>query len=224
MLPLAEFVAAYDGKSVGCGANGGPGDFPTGQCTALACLWTVNLGLGQPCGYCSGLSRCDAICWAGVAAPGWTWIANALGNFPSPGDLVVFGAGCGYDVPAGHIAVVMPGANTSSIPVFEQNFNGPYCATNTHSYACCLGWQHPGVTLPGSSSRPRSRLRCPRPPAQCRSRPRARPATSRSAATATPPRRRSRTRSPPCSPSLASACSGSMPTSTSHLSGTTSTG
>src|SRR5579859_987414 len=34
----------------------------------------------------------DAVGWAALSLPGWTWIANTASNFPAPGDIVVWGA------------------------------------------------------------------------------------------------------------------------------------
>jgi len=147
MLPLSDFVSIYLGQRVGCS-----GFSTVGQCVDLTCLWADNLGLAPPCD-----SPCNAIDWAGGSWSGWQWIANITGpngNVPSAGDLVVFEGGCGYDVGDGHIAIVMPGATLSTIPVFEQNYAVPYCALGSHSYACCLGWQHPTAGIPSPTPTP----------------------------------------------------------------------
>ena len=160
-LTLAQFIAQYSGKTVGCGPGGSAGDFPTGQCTSLACLWTVNLGLGQPCGSCGAPNRCDGVCWQGSGYSGWTWIPNGPNNVPSPGDLVSYHE-CPserIDSASGHVDIFVSG-NASSFTSFAQNWGGEYCHLVPHDYGCVTGWQHPGVS-PAPAPAPAQ------PPATC---------------------------------------------------------
>ncbi len=136
-LSLSAFVAAVEGKCVGCS-----GFTCDGQCVTLACLWADNLGLGTPCGSCGAPDRCDAICWAGGSYAGWQWIANTPAGVPSPGDLIVFRTGCDGIGASGHISIFLSG-NISSFVSLDQNWNGQFCQQITHNYACVLGWQHP---------------------------------------------------------------------------------
>ena len=146
---LAAFINALDGRTVdSCGG------FPIGQCTALACLWARNLGLGTPCGSCASPHHCDGACWAGGSYPGWTWIANGPANVPSAGDIVAYHADCDGIGVNGHVGVFVSGTS-SSFTGFDQNWNGAYCRLIEHTYACVAGWQHP-TSQQGSSSPPPS--------------------------------------------------------------------
>ena len=137
-LTLAAFITALNGQSVG-----GCGGFPTGQCTALACAWCRNLGLGTPCGACGAPDKCDGVCWSGSGFPGFTWTPYSAGKVPAPGDLVSYHPCSGQDIGAsGHVGVFVSG-NATSFTGFDQNWNGAYCRLITHSYACVQGWQHP---------------------------------------------------------------------------------
>lgn len=141
---LDAFIAALTGKIVG-----GCGGFPTGQCTALACLWARNLGLGTPCGSCSAPHHCDGACWAGSGFAGWTWVPNTPNAIPSPGDIVAYHANCAADgIGAdGHVGIVAPSPapTASAFTGFDQNWCNPSCACelHAHDYACVIGWQHP---------------------------------------------------------------------------------
>ena len=137
-LTLAAFIKALYGQSVG-----GCGGFPTGQCTALACAWCRNLGLGTPCGACGAPDKCDGVCWSGNGFPGFTWTPYSAGKVPAPGDLVSYHPCSGQDIGAsGHVGVFVSG-NATKFTGFDQNWKGPYCRLITHSYACVQGWQHP---------------------------------------------------------------------------------
>lgn len=142
-LSLAAFIAALNGTTVG-----GCGGFPTGQCTALACAWARNLGLGTPCGSCAAPNHCDGACWSGGSYPGWSWVPYAAGKVPSPGDLVAYHP-CTQDGigVSGHVGIFVSGT-ASRYTGFDQNWNGPTCKLISHGYECVLGWQHPGVGAP----------------------------------------------------------------------------
>jgi len=148
-LTLAQFMAQYSGQTVDdCGG------FPPGECTSLACLWCVNLGLSTPCGSCGAPDHCDGVCWQGSGYPGWTWIPNGPANFPSPGDLICFRGGCHSIGASGHVDICIS-ADPGSFQSFAQNWDGEYCQVVTHTdYACVVGWQHPGVTQPAPAPAP----------------------------------------------------------------------
>ncbi len=135
---LDAFIAALTNQTVdSCGG------FPAGQCTALACAWCRNLGLGTPCDACGSANKCDGKCWAGGSYSGWTWITHSPGGVPSPGDLVVYEPCASEQIGAsGHVGIFVSG-NASSFTGFDQNWAGAYCALHQHDYACVLGWQHP---------------------------------------------------------------------------------
>ncbi len=142
--PLPAFIAALNGQTVdSCGG------FPAGQCTALACAWCRNIGLGTPCGSCAAPHHCDGACWAGGTYPGWTWIPYAPGRVPSPGDLVAYHANCAADLigPSGHVDIFVSGTATR-FTSFAQNWSGPTCKLISHGYECVVGWQHPGTGPP----------------------------------------------------------------------------
>jgi hypothetical protein len=140
---LAAFINALNGQVVdSCGG------FPAGQCTALACAWCRNLGLGTPCSSCAAPNHCDGACWSGGSYPGWEWIPYSAGRVPTPGDLVCYHP-CGAEKigASGHVDVYVNG-NASTFTGFDQNWNGAYCRLITHTYACVLGWQHPTIAIP----------------------------------------------------------------------------
>ena len=148
---LSAFIAALDGHTVdSCGG------FPAGQCTALACAWCRNLGLGTPCGSCAAPDHCDGACWVGAGFPGWTWVPNTPSAVPVPGDVVAYHANCGADGigSSGHVGIFVSG-NASHFTGFDQNWNGAFCRLIAHGYECVIGWHHPtaanacaGVTCP----------------------------------------------------------------------------
>lgn len=143
---LATFIATLTGKTVdSCGG------FPSGQCTALACLWARNLGLGTPCGSCGAPDHCDGVCWQGSGFAGWTWIPNTPTNVPSPGDLVCYHQCAADGIGAsGHVGIFESG-NVNSFTGFDQNWAGAFCALHTHGYECVVGWQHPNAGMPSSN-------------------------------------------------------------------------
>jgi hypothetical protein len=161
MLTPAEFAAQYAGQT---DVGGGCGGFSNGECTALTCLWAVNLGLSTPCGSCGAPYHCDGVCWQGSGYPGWTWIPNSPTNFPSPGDLVCFKGGCHGIGPDGHVDLCLS-ASPTTITSLANNW-GCYkcCQIVTHNdYNCVVGWQHPNVVAVTPPSPPPS----PPPPATC---------------------------------------------------------
>ena len=136
---LAAFIAALDGHTVdSCGG------FPAGQCTALACAWCRNLGLGTPCGSCAAPDHCDGACWVGPGFAGWTWVPNTPSAVPVPGDVVAYHADCSADGigSSGHVGIFV-GGNASHFTGFDQNWNGAYCRLIAHGYECVIGWHHP---------------------------------------------------------------------------------
>jgi hypothetical protein len=140
---LAAFIAALEGTTVdSCGG------FPAGQCTALACAWCRNLGLGTPCDSCAAPHHCDGACWAGGSYPGFTWIPNTPSAVPVPGDVVAYHANCSADSigSSGHVGVFVDG-DALSFTGFDQNWNGAYCRLIHHGYECVAGWHHPDVAV-----------------------------------------------------------------------------
>ncbi len=152
MLQLADFISTYHGSTVG-----GCGGFPSGECTALACLWAVNLGLSTPCGYCGAPDHCDGACWDAVGCPncaGWTFIANTQTNVPSPGDLVSYHDCPSEKIgPAGHVDIFVEG-NVSSFTSFAQNWINRTCELVPHDYNCVTGWQTPTAGIPTPTPTP----------------------------------------------------------------------
>lgn len=69
------------------------------------------------------------------------FIPNTTDGVPPEGSLVIFKKyGSLYGEP-GHIALVLKGATTKSIPVYEQNYpTGKPCQKGTHNYLGCVGW------------------------------------------------------------------------------------
>jgi hypothetical protein len=141
-LTLAQFTTKFTGMCTGF-----PGWSPSNQCTDLALQWVKNLCL--PIQF-SG----NAINWAGEPAQGFTWVPNAPGIVPSPGDLVVFGPvgmTCNDGVgSAGHVDIaVSASAQSSAWKGFDQNWETDYNGTcyppqlvNHNWSECVIGWQH----------------------------------------------------------------------------------
>ncbi|MHB8416656.1 MAG: hypothetical protein ACYDCL_01170, partial [Myxococcales bacterium] len=138
-LSLSAFISNYTGNCT-----------PGGQCVGLAATWQTNLGLPAP-------AIGNAINYAGASLTGFTWVPNAAGIVPSPGDLVVYGGSTcdGVTSQYGHIDIaVSAAANSCAWTTFDQNWCSP---ANTGTGACCphtvnrnwcngcdnvLGWQH----------------------------------------------------------------------------------
>jgi hypothetical protein len=156
VLSPAQFAAQYSGQT---GVGGGCGGFPDGECTALACLWCRNLGLGTPCNSCGNCGgngyHCDGVCWQGSGYAGWTWIANGQSNFPSPGDLVVFqsgyhGVGC-----HGHVDLCLSATPTQIVSLANNWGCNLCCQVVTHTdYNGVVGWQHPSASPPAPAPAP----------------------------------------------------------------------
>jgi hypothetical protein len=147
-LSLAAFISKYKGVCTGY-----PGWSPPNQCTDLALQWVANVCL--PVQF-SG----NAINWAGEHVQGFTWVKNAPGIVPSPGDIIVYGPvgmTCDDGVGAvGHVDVcVSASANSNDYTAFDQNWetdwNGtcyPPQVVNHNWSECVIGWQHLTVPIP----------------------------------------------------------------------------
>jgi hypothetical protein len=145
---LSGFVSNFTGQCTGY-----PGWSPSNQCTDLALQWVSNLCL--PVQF-SG----NAINWASESVPGFTWVGNASGKVPSPGDIVVFGAdSCDLVSGVGHVDIaVSASASSCSWQTFDQNWqtnwNGtcypPQLVNRNWCNNCdnVLGWQHLTAPIP----------------------------------------------------------------------------
>jgi hypothetical protein len=145
---LTDFISQFTGVCTGY-----PGWSPSNQCTDLALQWVANLCL--PVQF-SG----NAIDWAGENVQGFTWVENAPGLVPSPGDLVIFGPvgmTCNDGVgDAGHVDIATSAsAQSSTWQGFDQNWqtnwNGSCYPPQlvTHNWSeCVIGWQHLTVPMP----------------------------------------------------------------------------
>jgi hypothetical protein len=147
-LSLSAFIAKFTGVCTGY-----PGWSPPNQCTDLALQWVANLCL--PVQF-----HGNAVTWAGESVAGFSWVENAPGIVPSPGDLVVFGPvgmTCNDGVgSAGHVDIcVSASASSSSWQGFDQNWetncNTTCCPPQlvTHNWSeCVIGWQHLTIAVP----------------------------------------------------------------------------
>lgn len=81
----------------------------------------------------------------------YTWTDNSPTNFPSLGDIVIWGTLVGPD---GHIAVCRDG-NPNSFVSLDQNWNYVgSCQFITHSYNGVLGWLTPITQEPPAPAQP----------------------------------------------------------------------
>jgi hypothetical protein len=127
-MNLEEFIAAHDGQCLDI--DGFPPEQPC-QRVDVAKAWMQGRGhqtfIGNAVDY-----------WA----PGPDWfekIANTRDNFPSPGDIVVWGHDIG---PFGHVAIAIE-ANVNDFTSFDQYFPlNTNCHRQNHNYHAVLGWLH----------------------------------------------------------------------------------
>jgi hypothetical protein len=128
MMPLAAFVATYQGKRVQ--APGGLG----GQCVDLSELWRLNLGMPR-------VFR-NAADFVALAIAGMVWIPNTPTNAPQPGDVVVWNRNA--SMPEGHIDVAVSGITSMTFTGFDQNWPlGSVAHLQAHGYWDVAGWHHP---------------------------------------------------------------------------------
>jgi hypothetical protein len=135
MADLNAFIAQYNGQT-----NVGDTDANRGQCVGLIEVWTDALGEPHTWGNADQLL-------ADADQSAFDVIFNTPSNFPSPGDIVVWGAGWeGSRV--GHCAIATD-ANAGALTVFEQNdrLDGGDGACRVFTlptqYSGVLGWLHP---------------------------------------------------------------------------------
>lgn len=130
MRTLAACVGSYLGQRVT--APGGLG----GECVDWANLYLVDV-----CGHSP--VRANAIDWPHTEITGFLWISNSPTNYPSAGDLVVWGEQWTIGVGAfGHIAVVLL-ADRFFLVTTDQNWpDGSPVTAHAHSYLGVLGWFH----------------------------------------------------------------------------------
>jgi hypothetical protein len=130
MRSLAACVGSYLGQRVT--APGGIG----GECVDWANLYLVDV-----CGHSP--IRANAVDWPHAAIAGFTWVANSPTNYPSAGDLVVWGEQWAIGVGAfGHIALVLL-ADRFFLVTTDQNWpDGSPVTAHAHSYLGVRGWFH----------------------------------------------------------------------------------
>jgi hypothetical protein len=126
MIDLLGFVRTYLGKP-------GVGDTAAnqGQCVGLIEVYLDCSKKPHIWG-----NACDLL--ANAPVPPYKVTQNTPVNYPSAGDVLVWGSSWGGG--AGHTAVVLA-ANVSQVVVFEQNnpdHSPPVVAT--HDYSGVLGW------------------------------------------------------------------------------------
>lgn len=143
MQTLAAFIAAWTGKP--CDFDGAYG----AQCEDIAQQFNRECVGGKP-------FRGNAVdAWNTADLAAYTHIANAEGNAPAPGDIVIWGesAAAGTGV-YGHIAVAVHG-DAHSFVSFDQNWpEGSVCHLQPHDYAGVIGWLHPHVDVAGTAPKP----------------------------------------------------------------------
>jgi len=129
-MDVNTFAAKYAGQKVKSPHG------IAGQCVSVSSEFAVLNGWPELFG--SGDDTALHIYNNGVA--GYQKIANAVGNFPAPGDLFFFGAL--YGGGAGHTGVVVS-ANANTVILAEQN--DPYGSgvhEKAYSYNGAMGWFH----------------------------------------------------------------------------------
>lgn len=109
-----------------------------GECVDLANLWLLE---------CCGLPHvfADAVNWRDAPIRGFKWVQNTPTNFPSSGDLVVWGAYAPHGIgQAGHIALCQV-ADANHLITLDQNWpEHAAVGLHLHDYGGVLGWQHRG--------------------------------------------------------------------------------
>lgn len=128
-MQLADFIKAQLGQRVQ--APGGLG----GQCVDLANLY-LQLVRRVP------LVRENAVDWRSAVINGFIWVDNEPLNYPSFGDLVVWGQDARVATgPDGHIAIAIL-ASSNRLLSCDQNWpdRAPVSLT-WHNYDGVLGWQ-----------------------------------------------------------------------------------
>ncbi len=88
----------------------------------------------------------------------YEWIDNTPDNFPSQGDMPVFGRPYGLlpdGTYAGHTGVSSNNSNKNTMEILEQNDpNKSSVHLHTYGYTGCLGWLHPKAIQGGEQNPP----------------------------------------------------------------------
>ena len=134
-MSLKEFINTWNGKAPDYDGVFGP------QCTDLAKLWNKELGYGPSYG--------NGNQWINNAGADYTRINYMPGLVPKEGDIVSWSGNPPANVPYGHVAVATGKGSTSSFETFDENWGGPTCKLNTHSYQSVQGWIRPKNYLGG---------------------------------------------------------------------------
>lgn len=144
MLTLSQFIAKNNGYGLDFDEEFGY------TCVDLVQFWAQNLGLPRFTGNAVDLAR--------QGSANLLWIANTPENFPSAGDIVVWGSNLGGAGQYGHVDIAEGNATTEAFTGFDQNWpEGSLCHSQAHSYAGVLGWLHPTVLdtpTPGTAYTP----------------------------------------------------------------------
>jgi hypothetical protein len=130
-MTVNEFIAAHDGQCHDgqcLDVDGFPPDQPC-QCVDVAKAWMQSRGHQMFIG--------NAVDYWDSGPPGFEKIANTPDNFPSEGDIVVWGHDIG---PFGHVAIAVE-ADINDFTSFDQNFPlNTNCHRQGHNYQAVLGW------------------------------------------------------------------------------------
>lgn len=138
MQSLKDFIAQYNGKQL---------DFDgvySFQCVDLAKAWNQALGYGPR--YGNGKD------WINNAGNDYIRINYTPGAVPQEGDIVSWAGASPANVPYGHVAIASGVGNSSTFQTFDQNWGGPVCKLNNHSYQSVQGWIRPKNYQSGGDS------------------------------------------------------------------------
>jgi CHAP domain len=105
-----------------------------GECVDLAVLYLAEV-------YGSAGPQANAVDWARLKVPGFTWVPNKPTNNPAMGDLVVWAQWDAYSIgPNGHIALALA-ASPMYLVSCDQNWpTGTPVSLVLHSYPGVAGW------------------------------------------------------------------------------------
>ncbi len=130
MIPLDDFVHEWDGKGI---------DFD--HAYGFQCVDLVQQYNKECLGFPPFTGNAIDI-WTTYPKDSYDQIPNTPQNFPSKGDIVIWGSAIGI---FGHIDVcAADGATTGNFTGFDQNWPlGSVCHIQAHTYFGVLGWLHP---------------------------------------------------------------------------------
>jgi hypothetical protein len=129
MSSFKDFYNQYNGKSIDVDGVAGP------QCVDLAKAW--NKALGYSPRYGNGKD------WINNAGNDYTRINYTPRAIPKEGDIVSWSGASPANVPYGHVAVATGKGDSKTFQTFDQNWGGPICKLNYHSYQSVQGWIRP---------------------------------------------------------------------------------